>query len=57
MNFEIPINPDFDSAEIDESGIVPGAVMTIQLMFEIALGEPEKAAYFLNEFKRRQNEQ
>ena len=57
VNLEIPINPDFDSAEIDESGIVPGVVMTIQLMFEIALGEPEKAAYFLNEFKRRQKEQ
>ena len=53
VNFEIPINPDFDNAEIDESGIVPGVVMTIQLMFEIALGEPEKAAYYLNEFKKR----
>lgn len=53
VNFEIPINSDFDNAEIDESGIVPGVVMTIQLMFEIALGEPEKAAYYLNEFKKR----
>jgi hypothetical protein len=57
VNFEIPINSDFDGAEIDESGIVPGVVLTIQLMFEIALGEPEKASYYLNEFERRRKEQ
>lgn len=56
VNFEIPVNPEFDGAEIDESGIVPGAIWTIQLMFEIALGEPEKASYYLNEFKRRRKE-
>ena len=56
VNFEIPINSEFDGAEIDEAGIVPGAIWTIQLMFEVALGEPEKASYYLNEFKKRRKE-
>lgn len=55
VNFEIPVNPDFDGVEIDESGIVPGVVLTIQLMFDVALGEPEKASYYLNEFRKRNN--
>jgi len=29
-NVEIPTNPDFDGQEVDEEGIVPGTVMTIQ---------------------------
>ena len=31
-NFEIPTNPDFDGREIDENGIVPGPVMSMQLL-------------------------
>lgn len=56
VNFEIPANADFDGAEIDEPGIVPGAVLMTQLMCEIALGDPDKASYYLNEFKRRRKE-
>lgn len=56
VKFEIPINADFDGAEINESGIVSGAALMTQLMFEITLGEPEKASYYLNEFKRRRKE-
>lgn len=52
VNYEIPINPDFADAEIDEAGIVPGPVWTLQLMIDIALGEPEKANFYLNEFKK-----
>lgn len=55
VNFEIPTNPEFNEAEIDESGIVPGVVLTIQLMFEISLGDPEKASYYFNEFRKRHN--
>jgi hypothetical protein len=55
VNLEIPINSDFDNMEIDESQIAPGDVMMIQLMCEIALGEPEKAAYYFNEFRKRTN--
>ena len=53
VNLEIPINPDFADADIAEDGIVPGPVLTLRLMIDIALGEPEKANYYLNEFKKR----
>lgn len=53
VNLEIPINPDLADAEIDETGIVPGPVWTLQLMIDLALAEPEKANYYLNEFKKR----
>jgi len=52
-NVEIPTNPDFDGAEVDESGIVPGRVMTIQLLLEIALGDDERSRYYYDEFRKR----
>lgn len=41
VNVEIPINPDFDEQEIDEEGIVPGAVLTLQMLIEVASGNTE----------------
>ena len=38
VNVEIPANPDFDGQEIDQSGIVPGPVLAVQLLVDIALG-------------------
>lgn len=57
VNIEIPINPDFADKEIDESGIIPGPVWTLQLLIDIALGEPDKAAYYLDEFKKMKGKQ
>ena len=53
VNVDIPTNPDFDGKEIDEAGIVPGPIMTLQLMLEVALGEAEQAWSYFNEFKKR----
>ncbi|MBN7769829.1 hypothetical protein KUV44_17620 [Marinobacter daepoensis] len=55
VNFELAINPDFQDAEIDEDGIIPGPLLTLQLMLEIALGDPEKASYYYDEFRKRSN--
>lgn len=52
VNVEMATNPDYGDEEIDESQIIPGPVWTLQLLFEVALGEPEKAAYYLNEFRK-----
>lgn len=52
VNVEMATNPDFDDAEVDETGIIPGPVWTLQLLLEVALGEPDKAAYYLNEFRK-----
>lgn len=53
VNFELAINPDFRDVEIDEDGIIPGPLLTLQLMFEIALGDPEKESYYCDEFRKR----
>jgi len=41
VNVEIPTNPDFDGQEIDEEGIVPGSVLSLQLLIEVASGNTE----------------
>ena len=38
VNLEIAINPDFDGKEVDESGIVPGAILSLQMLIEVASG-------------------
>ena len=56
VNVEIPTDPDFDSEEIDEEGILPGPVMTIRLLLDIALGSEQESKYYFDEFlKRHQN--
>ena len=41
VNVEIPINPDFDGQDINEQGIVPGAVLSLQMLIEVASGNTE----------------
>ena len=48
INVEIPTNPDFDGQEILEDQVVPGPVIMLQLMLEVASGNSE----FLNRYKR-----
>ncbi|OZY85705.1 hypothetical protein CBP51_01230 [Cellvibrio mixtus] len=38
VNVEIPTNPDYDGQEIDESGIVPGGILSLQIMLEVVSG-------------------
>ena len=54
INVEIPTNPDFDGKhdEIDESGIVPGPIMSLRMMIDVALGSDETASFYINEFKK-----
>jgi hypothetical protein len=52
VNVEIPTNPDFQDAEIDEDGIIPGPLLTVQLMLTIALGSDEEAGAYLKEFQQ-----
>lgn len=41
VNVEIPTNPEFDGQEIDEEGIVPGAVLSLQMLIQVASGSTE----------------
>ncbi len=41
VNVEIPTNPDYDGEEIDHAGIVPGAILSLQMLIEVASGSTE----------------
>ena len=41
VNFEIATNPDYDGQEIDEEGIVPGAILSLQMLVQVASGNTE----------------
>jgi hypothetical protein len=55
VNFEIPINPDLDGQHIAEDGIVPGKIMTLRLLADIALGSEEESKFYYKEFIKRRN--
>lgn len=52
-NVEIPTDPDFDGRDVDEEGIVPGSIMTIQLLCDIALGDREQSRFYYDEFRKQ----
>jgi len=57
VNVKIPTNPDFDgSEEIDEDGIMPGPIMTMRLLMDIALGDEKEARFYYDEFRKRADE-
>ncbi|WP_341303246.1 hypothetical protein [Pseudomonas sp. TMP25] len=41
INLDIATNPDFDGQEIDEAGIVPGSILSLQVLIEVASGNTE----------------
>jgi len=53
VNVEITINPDFEGKEINETEILAGPVMGIQLLCDIALGSDERSRYYYEEFRKR----
>ena len=54
LNVEIPTNPDFDGQDIDEDGIVPGKIMILRLLADIALGSEEESKFYYKEFIKHQ---
>jgi hypothetical protein len=50
---EIPSNPAFDGKEISEDGIVPGTLLALQLLCDIALGDEDRSRFYINEFEKR----
>lgn len=51
-NVDIPTDPDFDSAKVDEGGIIPGPVLHMQLLVDIALGDDERSKFYYDEFRK-----
>ncbi|MCF6210100.1 MAG: hypothetical protein L3K24_05410 [Gammaproteobacteria bacterium] len=53
INYELPLNPDYNGEKIKESGIQLGLIMMIQMMMDIAFGnEPEEGFYYKSVFER-----
>jgi hypothetical protein len=57
VNVEIPTNEDFAGMDIDEAGIIPGRIMTVRMMLDIALGSEAEAAAYLSAFRERHKTQ
>jgi hypothetical protein len=53
VNVEIPINPDLSGEEIDEAKVIPGPVMGLRLLLDVALGSEEESKKFLEEFVKQ----
>lgn len=56
LNVEIPTNSDFDGREIDEEDIIPGRIITLRLLLDIALGTENESKRYYNEFIKRERD-
>lgn len=54
VNVEIPTNPDFDGQEIYEEGIVPGTVLSLQMLIQVASGNTELLEHWRKGRKKEQ---
>lgn len=53
MNVELAINPDYDGQEIDEAGIMPGPLMSLRVLCDVALGSDEQSRFYFEQFKKQ----
>lgn len=54
VNVEIPTNAEVDGREIDGADIIPGPIMTVRMMFDIALGSEAEPTAYLRAFQEKQ---
>lgn len=48
INFEIPVNPDFDDREITVDEIIPGSILSLRILLDVALGSEQEAKQYLD---------
>lgn len=53
VNVELATDQDVKGQEVDQEGIIPGPIISLRLMLEIALGSEEESRKYINEFLRR----
>lgn len=41
INVELATDPDYDDREVDRDGIVPGAILSLQMLIQVATGNTE----------------
>lgn len=51
VNVELATSPDYDGREVDEDGIIPGPLLSLQVLCDVALGDDEKSVFYFNRFK------
>ena len=54
LNVEIELNPNLNDKEIDEKGIVPGPIIMLRVLMDIALGNEEESRFYYNGFKEQE---
>ncbi len=54
-NFELEVNPEFDGQDIEDDAIVPGPVIALRVMTDVALGSDEEAVFYYKELMKRKN--
>lgn len=50
VNAEIAVDPDLRHKEIDETQVIPGPIMGLRLLLDIALGSEEESKKYFGEF-------
>jgi hypothetical protein len=54
-NVDIPINSDFDGQTVEDQEIIPGPVMGLQLLRDVALGSEDESRKHLQALRASQN--
>ncbi len=52
LNVEIDLNPDLYDKEIDEKGIMPGPIIMLRVLMDIALGDEKESKFYYDNFKK-----
>lgn len=53
VHVEVPTDPQLHGEEIDEEGVIPGPIMGLRLMLDIALGSEEESKKYIDQFMKR----
>lgn len=56
VHIEMAIGSDMASDAVDSSKIIPGSILSLQLMLDIALGKEPEEGYYYNEFMNRRRQ-
>lgn len=54
LNVEIELNPNLNDKEIDEKGIVPGPIIMLRVLMDIALGNEKESRFYYNGFREQE---
>jgi hypothetical protein len=52
VNVDMATDPDCEGRSFDEEKIVPGPLMFLQILFDVALGDDEKSSFYYKEWRK-----